>query len=41
MLRKFWEEYNTQKNADDKESGTQMASDVLDSGESGDEGGDV
>jgi hypothetical protein len=32
VLRKFWEEYNTQKNADDKESGTQMASDDLDSG---------
>ena len=41
VLRKFWEEYNTRKNTDDKESVTQMASYDPDSGESGDEGGDV
>ena len=40
VLRKFWEEYNTRKNIDDKELVTQMAPDVLDSGESGGKGGD-
>ena len=41
VLRKFREEYNTQKNTDDKESVAQMASDDLHSGESGGKGGDV
>ena len=41
VLRKFWEEYNTSKNTDDKELVTQMASYGLDSGESGGKGGDI